>query len=301
MKLDSFLQYIKYEKRYSEHTQTAYRGDLTQFNDYLKEIYSLTSLVEVRHLHIRAWVVQLLSLDYSARSVNRKLSTLKSFFRFQQKRGTIEQNPMKKVIAPKSGKRLPVFVHEKHLEKLFEMEIPPNDFKSWRDRLILEMLYGTGIRRSELLQLTLSDIEKAGKVLKVKGKGGKERLLPLADYLLKFIEKYVRIREQEFPDINNDFLVVTTKGQEPYPKLVYNVVKSYLSSVTTLEQRSPHVLRHSFATHLSDHGADLNAIKELLGHSSLAATQIYTHNSIEKLKKVYLKAHPKAKAGEVDL
>ena len=229
------------------------------------------------------------------RSINRKLSTLKTYFKFLKRRKEIQENPMLKVIAPKVGKRLPVVVKEVELENLFEKINFGEGYAAVRDEMVMEMLYSTGMRRSELINLTPNDLDFFNDQVKVLGKGNKERLIPFARPLADRLKNYLEIRKDEFELGATGSLFLTAKGKKMYPKLVYNLVKKYLSQITTVEQRSPHVLRHSFATHLSNNGADLNAIKELLGHSSLAATQVYTHNSIEKLKRVYQQAHPKAK------
>lgn len=295
MDITVFLKYLELEKRFSAHTTKAYQSDLLQFFAYLEETYSLTSIVEVRHFHIRAWIVELMQNKITPRSINRKLSTLKTYFKFLKRRKEIQENPMLKVIAPKVGKRLPVVVKEIELENLFEKINFGEGYAAVRDEMVMEMLYSTGMRRSELINLTPNDLDFFNNQVKVLGKGNKERLIPFAQPLANRLKNYLDIRNDEFALGVTAPLFVTGKGVKMYPKLVYNLVKKYLSQITTVEQRSPHVLRHSFATHLSNNGADLNAIKELLGHSSLAATQVYTHNSIEKLKKVYQQAHPKAK------
>ncbi len=295
MDITVFLKYLELEKRFSAHTIKAYQSDLFQFFAYLEETYSLTSILEVRHFHIRAWVVELMHNKITPRSINRKLSTLKTYFKFLKRRKEIQENPMLKVIAPKVGKRLPVVVKEIELENLFEKINFGEGYAAVRDEMVMEMLYSTGMRRSELINLTPNDLDFFNNQVKVLGKGNKERLIPFARPLADRLKNYLDIRNDEFGLSSTESLFLTEKGKEMYPKLVYNLVKKYLSQITTVEQRSPHVLRHSFATHLSNNGADLNAIKELLGHSSLAATQVYTHNSIEKLKKVYQQAHPKAK------
>ncbi len=295
MDITVFLKYLKLEKRFSAHTIKAYKSDLLQFFAYLEETYSLTSILEVRHFHIRAWIVELMQNKITPRSINRKLSTFKTYFKFLKRRKEIQENPMLKVIAPKVGKRLPVVVKEIELENLFEKINFGEGYAAVRDEMVMEMLYSTGMRRSELINLTPNDLDFYNNQVKVLGKGNKERLIPFARPLAERLKNYLDIRNDEFSLGATGPLFLTEKGKVMYPKLVYNLVKKYLSQITTVEQRSPHVLRHSFATHLSNNGADLNAIKELLGHSSLAATQVYTHNSIEKLKKVYQQAHPKAK------
>ncbi|MFK7772759.1 MAG: tyrosine-type recombinase/integrase [Saprospiraceae bacterium] len=295
MDITVFLKYLELEKRFSVHTIKAYQSDLLQFFAYIEETYSLTSILEVRHFHIRAWIVELMQNKITPRSINRKLSTLKTYFKFLKRRKEIQENPMLKVIAPKVGKRLPVVVKEIELENLFEKINFGEGYAAVRDEMVMEMLYSTGMRRSELINLTPNDLDFFNDQVKVLGKGNKERLIPFARPLANRLKNYLEIRNDEFELSATDSLFLTEKGKKMYPKLVYNLVKKYLSQITTVEQRSPHVLRHSFATHLSNNGADLNAIKELLGHSSLAATQVYTHNSIEKLKRIYQQAHPKAK------
>lgn len=296
MKVDTFLAYLEHEKRYSSHTITAYAGDLGQFLNFIEEVGGLDSVAEVDHWQIRSWVVDLLSQDVSPRTVNRKLSTLKTYFKFLLKRGDISHNPMLKVTTPKTGKRLPVYLQVTEIEHLFERVTFGDDYAGQRDRLLLELLYTTGMRRAELIGLRLENIDLFNRQLKVVGKGNKERLIPFGPALAKHIQTFMQVRAANFPNIPHSEILLTDKGKPLYPKAVYNIVKRYLSVVSTVEQRSPHTLRHTFATHLSNNGAELNAIKALLGHSSLAATQVYTHNSIEKLKQIYQQAHPKAKS-----
>ncbi|MEZ4963091.1 MAG: tyrosine-type recombinase/integrase [Saprospiraceae bacterium] len=295
MKQARFFQYLQYEKRFSPHTLIAYKKDLGQFFDFLDQTYEITEPAEISHTHIRSWIVDLMEKGNVARSINRKLSCLKSFFKFLRKHGEIKANPMLKVVPPKTGKRLPVFVNEKNMSLLFEQVDFGEGFPAVRDRLVLEMLYCTGMRRSELAGVKVADVDLSTFQVKVFGKRQKERLIPVARHLVSLIEKYLAERRAAFPDNGGTILLLNNKGEAISTSSVYTIVKRYLSFVTTVEQRSPHVLRHSFATHLSNNGADLNAIKELLGHSSLAATQVYTHNSIEQLKKSYQQAHPKAK------
>lgn len=297
MKQTTFLNYIKFEKRLSKHTLTAYQSDLEQFMNFIHATYDLKSEEEIRHFHIRSWIVSLIQQQISTRSINRKLSCLKTYFKFLQKREGLTHNPMLKVQAPKVGKRLPVFVHEDKMDLLFDKVDFGEGYEGERDRAIMETLYATGIRRAELIGLDLQDIDFPKQQLKVTGKGNKQRLVPFGTHLSNILTKYIATRKETFEDLVTKSLFLTIKGKTMYPKLVYNLVRKTLSQVTTAEQRSPHVLRHSFATHLSDNGADLNAIKALLGHANLAATQIYTHNSVEKLKRVYQQAHPKAREG----
>lgn len=290
----TFLHYLQYEKRFSPHTLTAYKSDLHQFLAFVSEQFSLSEPQNVTHQHVRAWVIQLLGNDVAVSSVRRKLSVLKTYFRFLLKQEHVSVNPMQKVLVPKAGKRLPVYVPEQAMYQLLQQLDWPEGFPGMRDRLIIDLLYHTGMRRAELLGLKLSDIQLKNRLLRVMGKGQKERLVPYGPVLSEELDAYIDAR-REVAEPGVQSLIVTDKGQAAYPRYIYGVVHRYLSMVTTIEKRSPHVLRHSFATHLSDSGADLNAVKELLGHANLAATQIYTHNSIEKLKNVYHQAHPKGK------
>lgn len=289
-----FIQYIRYEKRFSEHTVQAYSNDLDQLSKYLSAHYEINDPARAEAVHIRSWTVSMMEAGYHANSIRRKISTLKAFYHFLQKRKIIQDNPMRRVIAPKTGKRLPANVQAAEINQLLDHLTFDTDYRGRRERMILELLYGTGIRRSELIGLQLSDIDWARALLRVRGKRGKERHIPISRHLMDLLKAYVKLREQAFGENALPNLLLTDSGKPLYPKLVYNTVRRYLSMITTSEQRGPHALRHSFATHLSENGADLNAIKELLGHSNLAATQIYTHNSIERLKQIYQQAHPKA-------
>jgi integrase/recombinase XerC len=296
MKLERFLQYLKFEKRFSPHTIEAYHLDLRQFQEYLLMNYDLSDARSVTVNHIRSWMVYLVQQGITARSINRKLSSLKAFFKFLLEQKDIDFNPMAQIIAPATNRRLPVFVKEDNMATLLEDVDFGEGFTAIRSRLIVELLYGTGIRRAELIGLTIDRFNYHGSSLKIRGKGNKERILPLGNYLADLLDRYLKQRKEHFPDCSYDNLLLTNKGLPLYPLFVNRLVNQYLSLVTTIHKKSPHVLRHSFATHLLNRGADLNAIKELLGHSSLAATQIYSHNTIESLKKVYQKAHPKAKS-----
>ncbi len=294
MAIDSFINFLQFEKRYSSHTITSYQNDLGQFEAFLKEVYTIDAFARVEHLHIRSWIVDLMDQNISTRSVNRKISTLKTFFKFLLKKGEIDKNPLVKVISPKTEKKLPEFVAEKQIHALLN-DIPfTDDFAGLRDKVILELLYATGMRLSELIGLTDDKIDWRKGSFKVLGKGNKERIIPVDKKLLELIEAYVHLRDQEFG--TSTALLVTDKGKPLYPKFVYRRVREALNKVTTLDKKSPHVLRHTFATLLLNEGADLNAIKELLGHASLAATQVYTHNSVEKLKEIHKKAHPRNKS-----
>jgi integrase/recombinase XerC len=289
---DDFLKFIELEKKYSAHTVLAYKTDLEQFSAFIAESKK-DCHTELTATDIRRWVAQLMSDGLDARSVNRKISSLKALFRFGMRRGFISKNPMQKVLSPKTSKRLPVYIEKSKLENLFtdlgETHIP---FPLLRDRLVLELLYGTGIRLSEAIFLKEADVRLHEQVIKVLGKRNKERIIPLHRELVRLLREYLELKSQLKTEEN--YLLITDKGAKAYPKFIYSIVNRYLAGVSTLKKRSPHVLRHSYATHLLDNGAELNAIKELLGHSSLSATQVYTHSSIQRLKDVYKKAHPKS-------
>lgn len=296
---ESFYQYLSVERRFSPHTLAAYRTDLTNFVAHCVEHQCLTSVAEVRHLHIRAWVVALMESGQSSRSIQRYLSCLKTYFKYLRKRGVIEKDPMLKVVAPKTGKRLPVYVQEHQMASLFTHIQFPEHYGGQMHRLVLEILYASGMRSGELSRLKISDIDFERMVFRVSGKGNKERAVPFARYLSTLLAAFLDIRRATFPGTNEPWLFLNRKGERLSTSSIYSIVHQYLSAVTTVEQRSPHVLRHSFATHLSNRGADLNAVKELLGHSSLAATQIYTHNSVQRLIEVYEQAHPKGENEEI--
>ena len=265
MSLNSFLRFLQYEKRYSSHTLVAYKKDLSQFLSYTKNQYDTDRPEDLSHLYIRSWMVELMRNGVSARTINRKLSALKSWFKFLRKRQIIDTNPAAKVIAPKLGKRLPVFLKEKSTEQLLDQIDFGEGYPGARNQLMIEMLYSTGMRRSELIGLKIQDIDLLRRQVKVFGKGRKERLIPFGQGLALAIQEYLEERIKAFPSGKSESVFLTDKGNSVYPKLVYNIVKRYLSLVTSSDQRGPHTLRHSFATHLSNRGADLNAIKELLG------------------------------------
>ena len=301
--LNSFFNYLEFEKRYSPHTLEAYKSDISQFQDFLQHIYSTTDFAEVKPMHIRSWIVSLHESKVANRSINRKISALKTFYHFLRKRNGLEHNPLRKVINPKVEKRLPVTVRKEHLDNLLGQSVSENaevsysEFQDVQQKLIINILYSCGFRRSELINLKLADIDFSRQLIKVIGKGKKERQIPVSRQLLKHIHSFTELRMKELEGLqipDHGFLFITEKGEALYPKYVYNLVRAKLSGVTTVERKSPHILRHSFATHLSDAGADLNAVKTLLGHSSLAATQVYMHNTVEKLKKIYDQAHPKS-------
>lgn len=292
--MELFFKYLQYEKRYSPHTLTSYHTDLGQFSDYLQHIYEITDATEADHTIIRSWILSLVQNNIQPRSINRKIACLRSYYKFLLAQERIAVNPMLRIKAPKASKKLPAFVSEEAFNNLLDSFEFTEDFEGQRDKLILEFLYGTGIRLAELIGVGESDLDMRAKTVRVLGKGNKERIVPINDSLLHTIESYLEVKKRHFGNNNSEKLLVTSKERSLYPKFVYRVVKKYISLITTSEHNSPHVLRHSFATHLLNKGADLNAIKDLLGHASLAATQVYTHNSIEKLKSIFEKAHPKA-------
>ncbi len=289
-----FLQYLQYEKRYSPHTVSAYQRDVEQFAQYLSTAYELPAPDEANFPMIRSWIVSLVEQKMEATSINRKIATLRTFFKFLLKKKSISQDPMLKVVALKTSRSLPAFVEEQPLSLLLDQfEFTPG-FSGLRDKLILELLYGTGIRLSELIHLKENDLSIYDQVIKVTGKGNKQRIIPVHQSLPPLLKSYLESKKAQLIGNPSAYLIVTDKGEQSYPMMIQRIVKKYLNMITTIEKRSPHVLRHTFATHLLNKGADLNAIKDLLGHSSLAATQIYTHNSLDKLKKVFEQAHPKA-------
>lgn len=292
--VQSFLRYIEVEKRYSVNTIESYKTDLEQFTAFLQRQYEKDDLRACTHTEVRSWMVEMMQEKISARTINRKVSTLKSLFKYLMRRGEVKKNPLSKVQTPKPGKRLPVFVEQSSIDHLLTGVTFAEGYEGTLDRMIIELLYGTGMRRSELMNLKETDVDSYNKQIKVLGKGNKERLIPIHEQLLASIKKYMDYKKAAIEGLDNNYLLVTAKGKQLSTPVVYNCVKKYLSMVTTIEKRSPHVMRHTFATHLLNNGADINAVKELLGHSSLAATQVYTHNTIDKLKAVYAKAHPKA-------
>ena len=289
--LNSFFDYLTYEKKYSTHTITSYKNDLFQFILFINPSEEEFSISEINYQHIRAWVTNLIKHKIAARSVNRKLSSLKSFFKYLQRQQIIEINPLSKISGPKTPKRLPVFVDEQQMENLFLDVVFEEGFNGQRDRLILDLLYQTGIRRSELTHLKETDVDLFNSTIKVLGKRNKERLIPISLELKRNLDDYLSVKQAL--NISNIMLLVTEKGNALSEQAVYKSVKNYLSQVTTIQKKSPHVLRHTFATHLLNNGADINAVKDLLGHANLSATQVYTHNTIDKLKKSYKQAHPR--------
>ena len=292
--IQSFIDYLKFEKRYSQHTVRSYHDDLIQFFNFLQKEFGNISLQEINSSFIRSWLASLKNNELSSKSINRKISVLKSFFKYQLRTGVLENMPLTNIILPKNKKSLPVFVEQKDITHLFSQIEFPADWKGQTDKLLLSIFYNTGMRLSELVNLKQSNIDFGGRVIKVLGKGNKERIIPMSAQLSNEIKEYAQNKKKDLESYDDVYLLVDKSGKKLYAKYVYLAVKKYLGSVTTVDKKSPHVLRHTFATHLTNNGADLNSVKELLGHSSLAATQIYTHNTIEKLKDVYKKAHPKA-------
>jgi integrase/recombinase XerC len=294
LSLQSFLDYLKFEKRYSVHTITSYQADLTDFIDYLNTELGGVSLKDVNHSFVRSWLAGLKDKELSAKSINRKISSLKSFFKYHLKIGNIDVTPMAKVISPKIPSRLPVFIKEEDTIKLINaLEQSTEDWKSLNARILISIFYATGMRLSELINLREKQVDFSNSQIKVLGKGNKERIIPVSKEIVQMIKDYQQLKKKEF-EHTEDTLLVTEKGKKIYPKYAYLLVNKLLGQASTLDKKSPHVLRHTFATHLMNNGADLNAVKELLGHSSLASTQVYTHNTIEKLKDIHKKAHPKA-------
>lgn len=290
--IPEFLRYIRFEKRMSAHTAIAYENDLAQFTDFLLHEFEITAVAEVKHIHIRSWLAAAKDGGKSERTIQRKISSLKSLFKYLMRLGIVNASPTALVIAPKAPKRLPAFLEEKESSGMQEHQHFAEGFEGDTERLIIELLYQGGLRRAELVSLRESDIEYSRKQIRVLGKRNKERMIPVSDTLLVDLKQYMDEKRRLFEQPCKELLCLES-GKPLYAQYVYRVVKKHLSLVTTLVKKSPHVLRHTFATQLSNNGAELNAIKELLGHSSLAATQIYTHNNINRLKEVYRKAHPK--------
>ncbi|MCX6317376.1 MAG: tyrosine-type recombinase/integrase [Bacteroidetes bacterium] len=298
--ISSFIDYLKFEKRYSVHTILAYETDLRDFFEYLLTQYGQTPIGEIQHGIVRSWLAFLKESGLTAKSINRKISSLKSFFKYHLKTGSIIKSPMSKVISPKIPGRLPVFMKESEASQLIQTAgTVAEDWKSLNGKMLVTLFYATGMRLSELTGLKEKQIDYSRSQLKILGKGNKERIIPVSVEVMNVIREYVQYKKKEFgaplaADKQDEVLLVTEKGKKIYPKYAYLLVNQLMGQVSTLDKKSPHVLRHTFATHLMNNGADLNAVKELLGHSSLASTQVYTHNTIEKLKDIHKKAHPKA-------
>lgn len=293
---ERFIRYIEHEKRYSQNTVKAYQSDLHQFITFLFNTFEITDPVNADHQMIRSWLVNLIEQDVSTRSVNRKITTLKSFYRFLKKQNLITGNPMQKVISPKPKKSLPVFVKQTEMDTLLNDIDFGEGFEAVRNKLIIEAFYLTGMRLAELVAAKITDIDQEKGTMKITGKRNKQRIIPLSGTLMESMTRYLPLRNEisSKTDPENPYLFITSGGKQTYPKLVYRIITKHLAYVSSNSKKSPHTLRHTFATIMLNNGADLNAIKEILGHSSLSATQVYTHNTIEKLQNIYKQAHPRA-------
>jgi integrase/recombinase XerC len=292
--IQSFLNYLKFEKRFSAHTILSYETDLLAFYSFLRSQYGIEQLSDITYTFIRSWLAGLKENKMASKTINRKISTLRSYFKYHLKRGAITVLPTANIIAPKVSKRLPVFVNEKDTAVLLDgLRTGTEDWKSLNASLIIGLFYATGMRLNELISLKEKQVDFARKQVRVLGKGNKERIIPVSPEHLKEIRSYIELKRKTFGQ-EEEVLLLTEKGKKLYPKYAWILVNKYLGDASTLDKKSPHVLRHTFATHLMNNGAELNAVKELLGHANLAATQVYTHNTIEKLKDVYKKAHPRS-------
>ena len=291
--INKFLNFLQYEKRYSNHTLKAYKKDLSQFSNFLDISFEIKAPSNVEHVHVRNWVIDLMESGISPTSVNRKIACLKSYFRFLNTRFPSAHNPAARIKPLKTEKYLPSFVNEDDMNTLLDRFPFEDNFHGQRDKLLLELLYFTGIRVSELIELKLTNVDFINRHIKVLGKRNKERILPVSQVILHLINRNIDISKQYF-DHKYEYLLLTDKGEKLYPMFISRTVKKYLAFVTTASKKNPHILRHTFATHLLNRGAEINAIKDLLGHTSLAATQVYTHNTLGKLKTAFDQAHPKA-------
>ena len=289
--IDAFLEYLSLEKKYSVHTVTAYKADLVSFRDFLATEYHQEELLSVHYPQIRNWIVSLVDSKISNRTINRKVSSLRSFYKFLQKIKQIKINPLSKHRALKVAKKVQVPFSSKEINLVINSIDEEHDFTSVRNKLIVELFYSTGIRRTELINIKEVDVSFSNGVIKVLGKRNKERYVPLLKSVIPTLKKYLELKKEFSKEL--EVLFITEKGNKIYETLVYRIINSYFSDISTKVKKSPHILRHSFATHLLNEGADLNSVKELLGHSSLASTQVYTHNSLDEIKKVYNQAHPR--------
>ncbi|SNS38717.1 integrase/recombinase XerC [Belliella buryatensis] len=293
--IDSFINFLEHEKRASKHTVLAYQKDLEQFQEFCNISFEKEDITQADHAEIRAWIIDLVEQGLNPNSVNRKIATLRSFYKFLMRSGEITKDPTYKIKALKTPKRLPEFVQEESIEKILEADVYAPDFEGQRDRMVMEFLYLTGVRLSELISLKWKDINLHEDSVRVLGKRKKQRIIPLTNTLKKNIISYKKVFEETFSFVDqSDYFIVRKDRSQAYPMKIYRIVRHYLDLFAQTSKRSPHLLRHTFATHLLNKGADLNAVKDLLGHASLAATQVYTHNSMEKLKAVFDQAHPKA-------
>ena len=294
MLIKAFLEYLLLERNYSERTISSYGADLREFEDYLKKTDAELDFTKVHADHVRGWIASLMDNGKAATYVNRKLSSLRSFYRFLLRRKEVTVNPMVKIVGPKKKKPLPSFVREKDMDRLLDELSFDEGFEGCRDRIILELFYATGMRLSELIGLNDADVDFSARLIKVTGKRNKQRLIPFGDELAEDLLIYIKVRNETFPEKETDAFFVCKSGKRVYPIQVYRLVKRNLSKVVTLKKRSPHVLRHTFATAMLNDNAELKAVQELLGHESLATTEVYTHATFEELKKVYEQAHPRA-------
>ena len=292
MLINSFLEYLAFEKKYAQHTLTAYKNDLISFQQFCVSEFNQNELITVNYAQIRSWIVSLVDKGVSNRTINRKISSIKTFYKFLQKTKQIEVSPLLKHQPLKVAKKVQVPFSEKELKQVLEILNDNETFEGVRDKLITELLYSTGMRRAELINIEIKDVDFVNETVKVLGKRNKERYIPLLKSVQKTIKKYLELRGEL--NTNSSYLLLTKKGKKIYDTLVYRVINNYFSTVSSKVKKSPHVIRHSFATHLLNEGADLNSVKELLGHSSLASTQVYTHTSLGKLKEVYNQAHPRS-------
>jgi len=292
---EKWIQHLRNEKNYSSHTEISYLTDLTQFQQFIEEECGEFDPEQIDSDLVRLWIAHLVEEGIKPRSANRKLSAVKTFFNYLNKIGAVSGNPAEKIRGPKTPKKLPAFVHHEEMIRVIDDERAyPDNFEGQRDRFIIELFYVTGIRKSELVGIKNSDVDNYTKTLRVTGKRNKQRIIPLSDDTVEKLKKYIQLRDREIEN-KSSYLFVKKNGNPMYPKMIYNIVRKHLDSIPTLSKRSPHVLRHSFATEMLNNGAEINAVKELLGHSSLASTEVYTHVTFEELKKVYHNAHPRAK------
>ncbi|MGB5647040.1 tyrosine-type recombinase/integrase [Muriicola sp.] len=293
MAIAAFISYLSLEKKYSPHTVKAYEKDLTDFCVFCKTAYELSNIEDASYPMVRNWIVSLVETKISNRSVNRKVSSLKSYFKFLMKTGSIQTNPLAKHKALKTAKKLEIPFSEAEMEEMLNVLPFENSFEGVRDRLVIELLYATGMRRAELINLKLQNVDISNRSIKVLGKRNKERIIPLLESTIHLFIEYFTLRKVIENGENSQTVFITSKGNKIYETLVYRIINGYFSKVSSKVKKSPHILRHTFATHMLNQGADLNSVKELLGHASLASTQVYTHNSIAELKKVHSKAHPR--------
>ena len=291
MSLKSFFDYLEIEKKYSSNTIEAYRNDLNVFSRFLTDEFDVNNINNTNYSYVRSWIVDLVNKGISNRSINRKITSLNSYFKFILKIGLINENPLTNHKALKTQKKIQLPFSENEMLSVLDLDNFEDNFTGARDRLIIDLFYTTGIRRIELIQLMISDVNINNKHIKVLGKRNKERIIPLIDSTINILNKYLVYREELKSD--ETFLFITKKGKQVYEKLIYRIINKYFDTISTKVKKSPHIIRHSFATHLLNNGADLNSVKDLLGHSSLAATQVYTNRSIDEIKKVFAKSHPR--------